>query len=372
MAIRLSNLEKAKARLGLNHIFFGTIIMNTVIEVDNSLPTAATDMKKIYYNEEFFDSLDIDRVQTVLAHEALHIMLKHGLRRGSRIPKVWNFACDYSINPILVEAGFKAIESWLYDPKWKDKAPEVIYEELMKDAKVQQMVAQGEGTDPQSGGGVGGDLMEPDVGDAMDRAKAEAAIDRVTAQAANMARMAGKLPGSLERLVKSLLEPAVPWADILRDYALRVVQDDESWSRRNRRIGHVVLPARHSTRMGKLVLIGDTSGSITAAEHQRTATEVFSIADIMQPECIHILWADARVQREEVFEVGEPVKINPKGGGGTDMRVPLYRAEELEPVVTILFTDGETPWPSAPPMYPLIVLCTTKAKVPDYAEVIRI
>ena len=41
----------------------------------------------------------------VLAHEVAHPALQHHTRRRDRSPKRWNMACDYAINPLLIDAG---------------------------------------------------------------------------------------------------------------------------------------------------------------------------------------------------------------------------------------------------------------------------
>jgi predicted metal-dependent peptidase len=137
--------------------------------------------------------------------------------------------------------------------------------------------------------------------------------------------------GSLERLIGEILDPVVPWPIILRDYMTRVTKDDEQWNRRNRRFQSVYLPARHSEKMGEIVLIGDTSGSIGNDELCKYMAEAGAIAEDVRPERIRILWADTKVAGEQVFEDGEPIVAKPKGGGGTDMRVPLKHAESTSP-----------------------------------------
>jgi predicted metal-dependent peptidase len=213
--------------------------------------------------------------------------------------------------------------------------------------------------------GMVGDIKEPEgAGDPASEAKTRRGIQQKVAQAANIARMAGKLPGSLERLVGEILDPQVPWSHLLRDYMTRVTKDDEQWNRRNRRFQSVYLPARHSEKMGEIVLIGDTSGSIGNDELCKYMAEAGAIAEDVHPERIRILWADTRVAGEQVFEEGMPIEPKPKGGGGTDMRVPLEKAVEYQPECVVLFTDGYTPWPDVEPDYPLIVCCTTDAQVP--------
>jgi predicted metal-dependent peptidase len=192
------------------------------------------------------------------------------------------------------------------------------------------------------------------------------------AQAANAARLAGKLKGDLARMVTEFLDPKVPWVDVLRDYLLCIVKDDESWSKRNRRFGNIYLPARHSESMGPIVIIGDSSGSIWCSpeELETFATEIQSVADLMQPEHIRLIWADTQVAGETVFERGDTLVFDVKGGGGTDMRVPLEYVEQYDPEVVILLTDGYTPWPTEPD-YPLIVCCSTSTNVP-IGNVIRL
>lgn len=356
-------IEKARARLLIKHPFFATLTLAAPLEEDHSIPTAATDMRKIVYNPKFIDELnDIELVQFVLAHEVLHIMFKHGLRRNHRDPRLWNYACDYAINWILHETGFKIWEHCLIDRKYADMSAEQIYDIL------QRQQDQGGGL-PSNG--MGEDLMDPSDLSPEQQRELDRKIEQQVAQAANMARMAGKLSGSLERFVDEMLNPVVPWQDLLQEYMSRVVHDEESWSRRNRRFDSLYLPSRYNMRMGEVIIIGDTSGSITNDELKRIGTEAASIADLAKPESIRLVWADTKVAGEQIFDAHDAIKPEPKGGGGTDMRVPLEYAEQFDPQVVVLITDGYTPWPEVDPAYPLIVCCTTDAKVP-IGQVVRL
>lgn len=381
----MNNLQKAKARMLIGHPFFATLLLSTPVIEDRTIPTAATDMKVIRYNPDFFAPLTIGQIAFVLAHEVLHIAFAHGFRRMERHPLGWNIAADYAINLLLKEAGFEFVEGGLLDEQYKGMSAEQIYEKLKQDQQ-KGKGPDGSGRQPgKSGGkqpsngfgsgdkvpGVGQDILDPDVSSPEDAVEAQRQIQQKVAQAANMARMAGKLSGSLERFVDEVLNPKVPWPALLRDYMTRVTHDTESWSRRNRRFTDIYLPARHNYRMGEIIVIGDTSGSISAEELNKVGAEVSSISDLMQPERIRVLWADTSVAKEQVFEPGEVLTFEPAGGGGTDMRVPLDHAEQYDPQVVVLITDGYTPWPDVPPSYPLIVCCTTDAAVP-VGEVVRI
>ena len=364
----MDRMQKARAKMLIKHPFFATLLMSTPSVETRDIPTLATDMDKLYWNPDFVETLDDDQLLTGLAHEVMHIALVHGMRLMGRNPIVWNIAADYCINPVLVETGFKPINNWLLDDKYKDMSADHVYDLIMKE--IDKKGGGGSTSDKAKkafgdAGGMLGDIKEPEgAGDPASEARTRRGIQQRVAQAANVARMAGKMAGSLERLVGEILDPKVPWSHVLRDYMTRVTKDDEQWSRRNRRFQGVYLPARHSEKMGEIVLIGDTSGSIGNDELCKYMAEAGAIAEDVHPERIRILWADTRVAGEQVFEDGELIVPKPKGGGGTDMTVPLKKAEDYQPEVVVLFTDGYTPWPSVEPDYPLIVCCTTDAPVP--------
>lgn len=360
MSPTAKRVRLARMQIMLGNPFFGSLLMCSPMVETTDIPTAATDMRSIFYNPDFFETLSQAEVSGVLVHEILHKSMAHGLRRGTRDPQGWNVACDYAINPVLLDAGFKLPKGCLVNSAFAGMSAEQIYDKLSRDSP------KSHGDNP-----IGNDIQEPATGDPEERAQISREIRQQVAQAATTARMAGKLKGELARLVDSVLEPAVPWNDVLREYMTRITTDDESWSRRNRRFTHVVLPARYSQNMGPIVIIGDTSGSITQKEFNRIGTEIQIIAENLRPESIRIVWADTNVSSEQVFDYNEPLALKPTGGGGTDMRVPLKHVEQYGPQVVILITDGETPWPQHDTSYPLVVCCTTKADVP-IGQVIRV
>jgi len=70
-----------------------------------SIKTMATDGISVYYNPEFMDTLTAAELEGTLAHEVMHPALQHHTRRSGRDQRRWNMACDYTINPMLIEAG---------------------------------------------------------------------------------------------------------------------------------------------------------------------------------------------------------------------------------------------------------------------------
>ena len=359
---RLTKMEIARAVMVRSHVFYACMILKTLCIEDPGCETAWTDYTRIGYDPAFVESLDMKVVLFVLAHEIMHIVLKHNTRRGNRNPEKWNYACDFAINWMLHKDGFVIWEKACLDAQYADMSAEQIYEILP------------EKYDGGDQGGLSGDLRAPPPMDEEERAEHEVAINRAIAQSAMMAKARGQLPGSLEKLIDKIYDEPVPWDKVLEDYMTRVVKNNENWSHRNRRFSSVVLPSLKTPGMNELVVIGDTSRSMfLKSVFERVGTAIDYIVRVVKPLNVHVIWADdADCANQEDFEPGQDIILHPKGGGGTDMRKPLRFAEERSPEVVVLVTDGYTPWPDAPTPFPLIIACTTDAGCPDWAQVVRI
>ena len=359
-------IADAKIRLVARSPFWATLVLNTPMVVTETplagLPpgrewTAGTDGRTLWLNPEFVRTLPPKQVVFLLAHEAAHIMFEHPWRVGPRDIEVWRAAADYVVNHLLVEEGFEMIPGGLLDPRYTTST-EQVYEQLLQDGS------------PPPQGGIGQDILPAPLSDA-EQAECVQQVRRLVAQAATAARLAGKLSGTLERLVGEVLEPTVPWPDVLRDYMLDVAQDAETWARRSRRFADAYLPSHHSVKLGAVCVIVDTSGSISDKALGMALTEIREIAERLHPSSIHIISADTEVASDVELMPDDAIPTTFPGGGGTDMRVPLKHVEQYEPCVTILFTDGETPWPACEPPYPLIVCCSTTI-VPPVGQLVRV
>lgn len=365
----MTPMSKARAKLLLQHVFWAGIIIPTPMIEDESIPTAATDMVTVIYNPKFINSLTTEVVLFVLVHEAMHIMLKHGIRRGNRDPAAWNIACDFAINIQLKDWGFTLWDQCLVDPKYRGMSAEAIYDSFPRrgggGGKERKPGDKPQPGDDDFQGGFGGDLKEPKDMDAEGKAKIEREINGKITQAHTIARMAGKMPANLDKMLNAFLNPKVPWFEELQDLLTRVCYDEENWNRRNRRVQSYYLPSRYNLKCGEIVVIGDTSGSMGQPDMDRAAAEINGAKDQVNPERIRMVWADAKdCNHMETFEDGEDLVLHPKGGGGTDMRLPMKFVEQFDPRVVIMITDCETPWPTTEPDYPLIVVSTTKGKCP--------
>lgn len=375
--MQMPKLSKAKARLLLQHPFFATLLLRTEVVVTTDVQLAATDGQRIYYNPDFLETCTVDDTMAVLCHEVGHDSLLHSIRLGARNPSIWNDACDHAINLMLEDQGFRCPPGvpggWLADPKYKGWSADRIYDDLRRNPPPPKG-GSGKPGEGAPGGWLPGDVLPCPAQTPAEVAAAEQRAKQRVASAANMARMAGKLKGELARMVEDFLSPAVPWFDVLRDFMLRSVKARESWTKRNRRFQSIYLPTRHERRMGPIIFIPDTSGSMWCGDDMsKICSEIAHCAAQTQPENIRVVWADTQVAGEQVFDAAEFAfdKLVARGGGGTDMRVPLKYVERYDPQIVVLCTDGYTPWPKGETPFPLIILCTTDQECP-IGQVIRV
>jgi predicted metal-dependent peptidase len=59
----------------------------------------------LFFNPDLVETLNSATVAGTLAHEVMHPAIHHQVRRSGRDPKRWNVACDFAINPLLLDAG---------------------------------------------------------------------------------------------------------------------------------------------------------------------------------------------------------------------------------------------------------------------------
>jgi predicted metal-dependent peptidase len=370
-----TGLVKVKALM-----FFASALLQTRFIEDLTCPTAWTDMTVIGYNPVFIEGLDVPTAKFVVIHELMHILLKHGLRRGSRDHDAWNEACDFAINIMLYDLGFKIWRWALIDPKYRGMTAEQIY------AAREQQQQKGQGGKPsqqnqqsqqstQSGqGGLSGDLRPVPAATPAQAAAIEHEINKTLARASAIARAHGVMPGELAAIIGATYDEPVPWELVLQDFLTACIAQDENWSKRNRRYSDVILPSHKGSGMDELTIIADSSGSMfSKAIFERIAVAVNHIVTVIKPMVVRVVWADdAECSNIDIFEEGNEVVLHPRGGGGTDMRKPLAFVESYDPEVVLLLTDAYTPWPEVDTPYPLIIGCTTDAPCPEWARTVRI
>lgn len=331
-------VSKAKALLILDHPFFGTAVSRRPIQYGDEVPTAGMSATgQIMLNPEWVEPLTVKEIMFLLAHEAMHYMLSHALRRQHRDHKAWNVACDKVINDTLIDAKVGTfIDGGVTLENARFGASEQFYDES---------------DDDMGSGGIG-----EDVGDIVDengQPLDDATVQQLQAQAkieaiqnAKLAKQTGKLPESIERIVEEMVNVVTPWHEKLERYMSAKVRDGYSWNRPNRRfVGQgMYLPGYdYVPRMGEVVIAVDTSGSLNSKELALFQGHINRIVDTCTPEKITVLYCDYAIGGTTEYTPDDlPIVLKPVGGGGTSFK-PVFKwldSYDGEVECLIYFTDG--------------------------------
>ncbi|MGD9385940.1 MAG: VWA-like domain-containing protein [Thioalkalispiraceae bacterium] len=395
-----NKLAAARTRLILDKPFLGALVLRLpMIMADPEwCKTTATDARKFYYNPEYVEQLTLSETQFILAHEALHCALSHFARREHRIKHRWDIACDYAINPLLINDGLQAPPGSLFERSYDGMTAEEIYpyiednenQETLdqhlydkpddqhrdKDQSQEPPPPQPENKDDEDKGASpqqqpdeetqGAPQPPPLSHDEQDNLSVQ--WQQRLAGAAQQAMQAGKLSGDMARLVDFLIQPQLPWRMLLARYMTALARDDYSYTRPSTRRGDpAIFPSLRSSQVD-VVIVLDTSGSISENEMKEFISEIDAIKGQMRARIIlHACDAELAEKGPWTFEPWEEFNLpgDIQGGGGTDFRPVFEWAETLDrsPDLLIYFTDAVGRFPEAAPYYPVIWLVKGKQPV---------
>ena len=327
--------------------FFGILLKRTWIYASNNVQTAMTDGIAIYINPQFFEKLEPKEKKAVLLHELMHIVQLHTTRAKKYItrgvpPVITNFVADAKANQYISDYvnNLRAIKPVLpYSVAntfgIKDverKSFEEIMDEILDKMKKKSYGGGGCGRPPWEEGPIndipiddnvpdGTPINEGDNGDEGKKSpeEIESRVKKKLRESAMTAKQVGKLPEKLERLVDEIAKPQIHWKRLIRSTLTKGLGKSvkRTWSRPSRKIPNSY-PGKEVLKMGKVIVLVDTSGSIEQKELRQFIGEVWAIVKEVA-EVVVIPW-DAEAYDPIIMKsVGdiEKVKVGLKGGGGT-------------------------------------------------------
>jgi predicted metal-dependent peptidase len=197
------------------------------------------------------------------------------------------------------------------------------------------------------------------------------------------AKQAGTVPAGLLRWAQETLRPRVNWRAVLAAELRRAVAEvsgavDYSYRRPSRRsavAGPVVLPALRRP-VPDVAVVCDTSGSMTEDLLAMALAEVEGLLRALGlARQVRVLACDAAAGAARRVSSARQVQLT--GGGGTDMGAGIAAAAALRPrpAVTVVLTDGYTPWPALAPKGMRIVvglLGDGAPPAPPWARAVRV
>ena len=337
-------------------------------------------------------STAIDRVSFVLAHETLHVVLRHITRASGKNPKIWNLAADlvvnhfckwYSLVPLpgsVCLSDFPAC--WGLDPL--AQTTEQIYEKLCQNMPKISVLFN-----PPSGFHDGWysipDEQKPSLDDKISSARRSAASKDLDADCeagfeGSMNQSCGSLPGDSAlgelREIFDRLEAArqVDWYKLLRYRIGSMYQPTvaERWDRLPNRLsaqyGRLILPSqrREFRKKGIRILVSvDASGSMQDADVERMRAVCRSL-----PKEYDVTFSTFDTKCHVVESLDTIY-----GGGGTSLFDVDRVAEEISADCIICLTDGYFGSTGKKLTHPedwVFVIDGSTAGVPDESTVFKV
>jgi predicted metal-dependent peptidase len=290
----------------------------------------------------------------VLAHEMLHVGLRHDVRCQGRDHYFWNVACDYVINEWLVEMGVGNMpDGCLYDPELKSLSAEAIYDRIVTDMRRYRKLATLRGIGLS-------DILEPRTPGWWAHGEGVTLDDfyrRALCQGLALHEAGGRglLPAALVEEIRALSQPPIPWDVELAqwfDEHFPPLEKVRSYARPSRRQSStpdiprprwVADPHRLEGRTFGVVL--DTSGSMDRVLLAKALGAIASYSIAREVPAVRVVFCDAAAY-DQGYMPPEDIagKVKVKGRGGTVLQPGidlLQKAEDFPrggPLLVI--TDG--------------------------------
>lgn len=350
----------ARVGLLLKHGFFGNLATNLkLVNADEWCSTAATDGRNFYYNSRFINMLSRGEVEFLFGHEVLHVVYDHMGRRNDRDPQIWNIADDYAVNADLKRhkvGDFITTVPCLYESKYDGKPAEEIYDDLMKNVKKidindlldklldDHMDGDGDGEGDDKDGN--GKRPSPLTKEERDQLRQEIKQQII---AAAKSSDAGSVPLGIQRMIKDITEPKMPWRELIQTNLTSAIRSDYSFIRPSRRSWHMdaIMPGMIPGEEIDIAVAIDVSGSISERDAAVFLGEIRGIMESFTTYKIHVFSFDTEVWNPQDFNSDNLDNIedyNPEGGGGThfDCIFKHLKDRGQDTKRLIVFTDGYT------------------------------
>ncbi|HUD36448.1 MAG TPA: VWA-like domain-containing protein [Streptosporangiaceae bacterium] len=356
--------------------------------------TVAVDEQwRLWADPEITAGWSAAQLGSVLVHHVCHLLREHGARAAgagveTHDAQAWMRGADAEINDDLIPAGLELPGTPVL-PHHLRRPPGLLAEAYFTATRGMQgqpawNLDCGSGADglhrPWEGSGQPGQPGQPGLSPWQARLLRRLVAQEVTKQHGHEP---GTVPAGLLRWATELLAPTVDWRRALTAELRKAIADtmgavDYSYRRPSRRAsvaGPVVLPALRRPQP-QVAVVCDTSGSMTDDLLAAALAEVDGLLRALGlARQLRVIACDTAASAARRITSARQVEL--VGGGGTDMGAGIVAAAALRPrpSVTVVLTDGYTPWPDAGPKSMRVVvglLGDDAPEAPGWARSIRV
>lgn len=353
--------------------FYANMITRCAIEFDPDIDyTAGVKLGRrlfiIKINPKMFNKHPLNVRIGILIHEMLHIVNLHHFRiRECMDPKMANFCTDAAINQ-LIPTKIRS-ESFLMHHHLKtifnlDKIPNEResfehYYSLIKSQCSGESEGESEGegqgeSEKQSPGKTKAKSKDYDEiheshkewgdSDIEESEGAEIVKELLENARDDTMRNNGKMPAEYDKWIEIISNVnRVNWKNILRRLLCNKRADRRpTIKRRNKRyIDRIDVPGRKSDIISNLVVIADTSGSVSDDELSDALSEILNITKCTSSD-LFLIQVDVEASEPQIIKRNQ-TSFNRQRGGGTFLSAALEKLQEkrLKYGGIVVITDGD-------------------------------
>ncbi len=340
-------LQKAKAKLMIEHPYFGSIASALVFEKNDDIEAFESNGTKLSYNDDFLEACSIEEVEFALANAAMHYALAHQSRTGKREGWLWQLATDYAINSMLIKNNLHPPDRINYQSRFDDMYAEEIYAVLESEIDNKEYVEEEQKSE------------KIEHVESEDAEFLEQLLQKAIAQ--------DELPKDLDRFFPQIKESKIDWRSALYQYVHRHAKEDYRFFPPNKRYIHqgFALPSLQSELL-KIIVAIDTSGSIDEELLAQFFAEFEAIMQSFANYEIDLIACDSKIQYHQTFYPDDMLEYKTKGGGGTDFRPVFHFIEERidNPTLLLYFTDAQGRFPEFEPSFDTLWVLPEEEDVP--------
>lgn len=308
-------------------------------------------LRTVYLNPAA--GLGEQEMRFVIAHEVLHVALRHQARRQGRDPFLWNAACDFVINDWLIQmrVGAAPAVGLLHDRSLRGLSAEEVYDRLTNDIRRMRRLR----------------TLAGSQGDMLDRRLDSERVPYTDLDAfcreqlgkgliLHQSQGRGLIPAGLLEEINAVLQPPIPWeVELARwfDHHFPPIETRRSWARLSRRQSstpdiprpHIAPdPRQRDGRTFGVVL--DTSGSMDRRILAKALGAIASYAEAKEVPAVRVICCDAAPYDLGWLPAGDIAgRVEIRGRGGTVLQ-PGVNWIESDPDFPkdgpiLIITDGD-------------------------------
>ena len=348
----------------LRYPFFGYLLLHMDIKETND-ENAYTDMKSIYLNYRFIESLSDYELEFVILHELLHAALKHPINAEGHDHIIYGLAADIMVNTIILDSMKtyrmqlvgQTITKSIFGNEVYKMGTEKIYQTLMNDrsSKYVKDMLGSKSTDNHRNWGAkvltGNKEYINGLWDEYIKGAIAFEGERKGSGVGGIGSLFSDFSSRRSRHISN-----TEWKELLRDF-LTVSNEkyDYSFAPPDRRYSFldVFLPEYNlieDKKIGKLWFCVDTSMSMRRSDVEALFIEIEKcIKELGYLDGLLSFFDESTTDPVSFHTVNDICAIRPSGGRGTDFECIFdYMRENMmnqPPGVVIVMTDGYAPFP---------------------------